>query len=107
MKNIGLKLAALSMVLLAASPAVAGKGGSAGLIRTAIHSGSVDAITAEIERVGREQHLLALACVEFDVETLVESLSLDALVPNRDTAARLVREMVAYQSAHVGMRDEG
>jgi alpha-galactosidase len=58
-----------------------------------------DAITAEIERVGKEQHLLAQACIEFDVETLVESLSLDALVPNRDTAARLVRDMVAYQSA--------
>ena len=60
MNNIGIKLAALSMVLLAASPAVAGKGGSAGLIRTAISSGSVDAITAEIERA---EALMCAECV--------------------------------------------
>ncbi len=50
MKNIGTKLAAVAFVLLAASPAIAGKGGNADRIRDAVNSRSVDAITAEIER---------------------------------------------------------
>lgn len=65
------------------------------LVRTPVRFN--DAITAEIERVGREQHLLAQACVDYDEDLLVDSLSLDALVPNRDMAARLVREMTAFQ----------
>lgn len=56
-----------------------------------------EAITAEIERVGREQHLIAKACVSWDEDLLVEALALDALVPTRDLAARLVREMTAFQ----------
>ena len=60
-----------------------------------------DAITEEIERVGKEQHLLAQACVNYDEELLVESLSLDALVPNRELAARLVREMVEFQREYL------
>jgi HEAT repeat protein len=63
MKNIIIKIAAaatLSLGLFAASPALAGKGGSAGLIRTAIHSGSVDAITAELERA---ESLMCEECV--------------------------------------------
>src|SRR5690349_12848421 len=50
MKNIGTKLAAVAFVLIAASPAIAGKGGNADRIRDAVNSTSVDAITAEIER---------------------------------------------------------
>lgn len=50
MKNIGTKIAAVAFVLIAASPAIAGKGGNADRIRDAVNSTSVDAITAEIER---------------------------------------------------------
>lgn len=60
-----------------------------------------DAITAEIERVGREQHLLAQACVAYDEALLVESLSLDALVPSRELATRLVREMTEFQREYL------
>jgi len=69
-----------------------------------IHRKSVtfnDRITQEINRIGREQHLLGLACVDYDEEQLIESLSLDALVPNRNIAARLVREMIAFQREYL------
>lgn len=58
-------------------------------------------ITAEIARVGEEQRLIADACVEFDREALVEAMRLDALVPNREIAARLVDEMVAFQREYI------
>jgi HEAT repeat protein len=48
--NISKKLAAVAFVLCAATPAFAGKGGSAAKIATAVNSGSVDAIVAEVER---------------------------------------------------------
>lgn len=52
------------VLLLAAAPALAGKGGSAGQIKSAVASGSVDAIVAEIERAE------ALVCPEcIDVMT--------------------------------------
>ena len=60
MKNIGKKLAAVAFVLLAATPALAGKGGSAERIRDAVRSTSVDAITAEIERA---ESLMCADCV--------------------------------------------
>jgi HEAT repeat protein len=63
MKNIITKIAALatlSLGLFAATPAMAGKGGSAGLIRSAIQSGSVDAIIAELERA---ESLICEECV--------------------------------------------
>ncbi|MFN0253256.1 MAG: HEAT repeat domain-containing protein [Kofleriaceae bacterium] len=60
MKNIGKKLAAVAFVLIAASPAMAGKGGSAERIRDAVNSTSVDAITAEIERA---ESLMCPDCV--------------------------------------------
>jgi HEAT repeat protein len=50
MKKFGTKLAAVAFVLLAATPAFAGKGGSAAKINAAVASGSVDAIVAEVER---------------------------------------------------------
>jgi alpha-galactosidase/6-phospho-beta-glucosidase family protein len=55
-------------------------------------------ITAEIQRVAQEQHLIARACVGGSDELLVEALTLDALVPDRDIAARLVREMRAFEA---------
>ena len=48
--NISKKLAAVAFVLFAATPAFAGKGGSAAKITAAVNSGSVDAIVAEVER---------------------------------------------------------
>ena len=56
MKTI-IKIAAV-LFLVAATPAFAGKGGSASKINSAIQSGSVDAIIAEVERAE------ALACGE-------------------------------------------
>jgi alpha-galactosidase len=56
-----------------------------------------DKVTAEINRVGKEQYLIGQACLEYDEDVLIEALSLDALVSTKDLAARLVREMVAYQ----------
>ena len=50
MKNIGIKLAAVVALALAPSVAFAGKGGSAEAIQSAVASGSVDAIIAEVER---------------------------------------------------------
>ena len=51
MKNIGTKLAAVALMLAAsATPALAGKGGSAAQLKDAVRSNSVDAIVAEIER---------------------------------------------------------
>lgn len=60
MKNIGTKLAAVAFVLFAATPAFAGKGGSAARIRDAVNSTSIDAITAEIERA---ESLMCPDCV--------------------------------------------
>jgi alpha-galactosidase len=60
-----------------------------------------EAVTHEVERVGKEQYLLAQAYRERDEALLVESLSLDALVPNRDVAARLVREMSAFEREYI------
>ena len=54
-------------------------------------------ITAEINRVGQEQFAIGKACLDFDRDTLVDALALDALVPTRDLAARLVDEMIAFQ----------
>jgi HEAT repeat protein len=48
--NISKKLAAVAFVVLAATPAFAGKGGNNAKIVAAVNSGSVDAIVAEVER---------------------------------------------------------
>jgi len=48
--NISKKIAAVAFVLLAATPAFAGKGGSNAKLVAAVQSGSVDAIVAEVER---------------------------------------------------------
>ena len=95
MKNIGTKIAAVAFVLFAASPAFAGKGGSAGLIRTAIQSGSVDAITAEIERA---ESLMCEECVG-----LVTNLLEDSRYEVREVAAwwfakrPVLRDMLVVQ----------
>jgi len=80
MKNIGTQLAAVALVLATAvGPAYAGKGGSAGLIRSAIQSGSVDAIIAEIERA---ESLMCGECVD-----LVAGLLDDERYEVREVAA--------------------
>ena len=60
MMKLGTKIAAVTFVLLAAGPALAGKGGSAAKIQSAVTSGSVDAIVAEIERT---ESLMCEQCV--------------------------------------------
>jgi len=60
MKNISTKIAAVAFVLFAATPALAGKGGSAQRIRDAVSSTSIDAITAEVERA---ESLMCPDCV--------------------------------------------
>jgi HEAT repeat protein len=79
MKNIGTTFAAVAFLAVVASPAYAGKGGSAGLIRTAIQSGSVDAITAEVERA---ESLTCSECVQ-----LVTNLLEDNRYSVREVAA--------------------
>ena len=59
------------------------------------------ALTAEVERVATEQTLIARAAVEGDRGTLVDALAMDALVPNRDIAERLVKEMTLYQRDYI------
>lgn len=58
-------------------------------------------ITQVISRVAQEQYLIAQACLEFNQDLLVEALSLDALVPSREVAERLVREMVSFQANYI------
>ncbi|HEU4728858.1 MAG TPA: HEAT repeat domain-containing protein [Kofleriaceae bacterium] len=61
MNNIRIKLAAVAVLALAPSAAFAGKGGSAAAIDAAVHSGSTDAIIAEIERA---ESLLCPDCIQ-------------------------------------------
>ncbi|MGE0872016.1 MAG: HEAT repeat domain-containing protein [Kofleriaceae bacterium] len=66
MMNIKYKLAAVLLGLglgfgLGSSPAIAGRGGSAAQIQSAVRSGSVDAIIAEVERA---EALMCAECVQ-------------------------------------------
>jgi HEAT repeat protein len=91
MKNIGITFA----VLLAASPAFAGKGGSAGLIQSAIASHSTDAIIAEVEKT---EGLICEECVQ-----LVTGLTVDSRYEVREVAAwwfakrPILKDMLAPQ----------
>jgi HEAT repeat protein len=79
MKNIRIKLAAVGLLLCAALPASAGVDGSAPKIRSAIASGSVDAIIAEVERA---EGLACDECIQ-----LVTNLTEDARYQVREVAA--------------------
>lgn len=79
MMNIGKKIAAVAFVMLAATPAFAGKGGSASKIQSAIQSRSVDAIIAEVERA---ESLACGECVQ-----LVTNLTEDDRYEVREVAA--------------------
>lgn len=79
MKNMT-KLAAVAVAsLLLCTPAFAGKGGSAALITQAIHSGSTDAIIAEVEKT---ESLICEDCV-----TQVTALVHDNRFAVREVAA--------------------
>ena len=60
MNTIGKKLAAVAFTIFIAAPAFAGVGGSAGKINSAVQSGSVDAIVAEVERA---ENLMCPDCI--------------------------------------------
>lgn len=80
MNNLGTKLAAVAfLACVTASPALAGRGGSAQQIRAAVATHSIDAIVAEIERAE------ALACSE--CADLVVPLLADDRYPVREVAA--------------------
>jgi HEAT repeat protein len=73
------KLAAVAVALLTASTANAGKGGSAAAIKTAVASGSQDAIIAEVERT---EGLMCAECID-----TVTALTEDNRYPVREVAA--------------------
>jgi alpha-galactosidase/6-phospho-beta-glucosidase family protein len=62
---------------------------------------SDDKLTAEVERVAREQTLIARGAVEGDRSALVDALAMDALVSSRDIAERLVKEMTMFQREYI------
>lgn len=79
MKNIAIQLAAVGLLALASSPALAGKGGSAERIQAAVASGSTDAIAAELERT---ESYVCEECV-----ALVTPLTEDSRYAVREVAA--------------------
>jgi HEAT repeat protein len=81
MNTIGTKLAAgilAASAMFVASPAFAGKGGSAARIQAAVASGSQDAIIAEVERT---EELMCPECVQ-----TVTALLSDSRYPVREVA---------------------
>jgi HEAT repeat protein len=79
MKNIAIQLAAVGLLALGSAPALAGKGGSADRIQSAVASGSPDAIAAELERT---ESLICEDCVP-----LVTALTEDSRYAVREVAA--------------------
>jgi hypothetical protein len=75
----GKTLAAVAFVLCAATPALAGKGGSASKINSAIKSGSVDAIISEVERA---ESLICGDCIQ-----MITNLTEDDRYEVREVAA--------------------
>jgi len=80
MKTISTQLSVVALALCAAAtPALAGKGGSADAIRQAYRSGSTDATVAEVERA---EHLICEDCVQ-----LVTNMTEDSRYAIREVAA--------------------
>ena len=79
MKNIAIQLAAVGLLALTSSPALAGRGGSAERIQAAVVSGSTAAIAAELERT---ESLICEECIP-----LVTALTEDARYDVREVAA--------------------
>ncbi|HUJ57291.1 MAG TPA: HEAT repeat domain-containing protein [Kofleriaceae bacterium] len=97
MKNLS-KLAAVAIAVMAASPAYAGKGGSAALINSAVQSGSVGAIRAEVERTE------GLNCEEC-VQTLT-NLTADPRYEVREVAAWWFAKRPALLQVMVGAMED-
>jgi HEAT repeat protein len=97
MKNIGIKIAAVALLALAPSAALAGRGGSADAIRAAVSSTSIDAIVAEVERT---EGLLCHDCID-----VMTRLTEDSRYAVREVAAwwfakrPVFKEMLATQFA--------
>jgi len=98
MKNIGIKLAAVTFLALGSfgsSTAFAGKGGSAAAINAAVASSSTDAIIAEVERT---ESLLCDECIQ-----TMTNLTEDSRFAVREVAAwwfarrPALRDMLASQ----------
>ncbi|HET9620263.1 MAG TPA: HEAT repeat domain-containing protein [Kofleriaceae bacterium] len=92
MKNIGIKLAAvtfLALLPLAPGAALAGKGGSAEAIDAAVRSTSVDAIIAEVERT---ESLICEDCLQ-----TLTNLTADPRYPVREVAAWWFARRPAYK----------
>ena len=91
------KLAAVTLMALLSTPALAGKGGSAASIRQAVTSGSVDAIVAEVEKT---EGLMCEECVQ-----MVTNLTADSRYAVREVAGwwfakrPALREMLSEQFA--------
>lgn len=64
------KLVSVMFVALLSTPALAGKGGSAGLIQQAVTSGSTDAIIAEVEKT---EGLMCEDCVQMVTNLLADN----------------------------------
>jgi HEAT repeat protein len=79
MNNIAKHLAVVLTLCVSAVPAVAGRGGSAAAIKSAVRSGSTDAILAEVERT---EHLICADCVP-----LMINLTEDSRLEVREVAA--------------------
>lgn len=94
MKKFVIQLAAVGLLALAPSAALAGKGGSAGAIQAAIASRSTDAIIAEIER---SESLICAECV-----LLVTGLTADDRFAVREVAAWWFARRPALKDALVG-----
>jgi HEAT repeat protein len=82
--------AALTLAVLLSSPVEAGRGGSPDRIQRAIQSGSVDAISAELERT---EHLICGSCIQM-VRPLI------------DHDDGRVRRVASWWLARRGMRSE-
>lgn len=92
MKNIGIKLAAvtfLALLPLAPKAAFAGKGGSAEAIDAAVRSTSVDAIIAEVERT---ESLICEDCLQ-----TMTNLTEDPRLAVREVAAWWFARRTAYK----------
>ncbi len=89
------KIAAVSLMALLSAPALAGKGGSAGLIQQAVTSGSTDAIIAEVEKT---EGLMCEECIQ-----MVTNLTADNRYAVREVAGwwfakrPALRDMLATQ----------
>jgi alpha-galactosidase/6-phospho-beta-glucosidase family protein len=58
-------------------------------------------VTEQVRRVAEEQALIAQGALAGDRSLLADALAMDALVPDRATAERLITEMGDYQRDYI------